>query len=109
MAKKIDTPLGEVMLDRKYIPKKIADDLGDTSEWREITWADCTECGGDFIVGPGDVDEKLYDGDSLVCVDCGDHYGMQADSEGWSVMSLGDKVNADDLKRLRVQFEYTDG
>lgn len=58
-------------------------------EWIEITWADCVDCGSP-LYGPGDEDEKIYDGEPLVCVDCGCVHGMSADPDGWAILARTD-------------------
>ena len=39
-------------------------------EWREVTWAECPEC-PETMYGPAGADERMWDGEPLVCADCG--------------------------------------
>lgn len=57
-------------------------------EWIELSWADCAECGGS-LVGPGDDDEKVFDGEPLACPECGLQHTMfvDHDEDGWSVLA----------------------
>lgn len=75
-------------------------------QWCCVSWAHCEECGSE-LWGPGDADEKLYDGDPLVCPDCGMVHWMQADSDGWSV-AVGEALRETALLGLRrlLPFDY---
>lgn len=53
-------------------------------EWRDITWSDCVDCGASLF-GPADPLLKLFDGDPMVCVECGCVHSMSVDPNGWDV------------------------
>ena len=61
-------------------------------EWREMTWSGCHSC-GEQLVGPCDANERLHDGEPMVCDDCGCVHSMSADSDGFHVSA---RTNMDD-------------
>jgi hypothetical protein len=50
-------------------------------DWRPISWAECDMCGGE-IVGPVDDAERIYDGEPVVCTDCGEVAASVCDEDG---------------------------
>lgn len=50
-------------------------------EWGEITWLECSECSG-TVYGPCDDDEAIYDGEPVVCIECGTVCSASVDEEG---------------------------
>ena len=49
-------------------------------EWREVTWVSCPEC-SETMYGPAGADERLFDGEPLVCAECGAVSTVCVDSE----------------------------
>jgi hypothetical protein len=39
-------------------------------EWRELSWVDCAEC-GERAFAPADEREHVYDGEPVICAECG--------------------------------------
>jgi hypothetical protein len=81
--------------DADYVGEDKLSELGGMHpipEWREITWHECESCGGSSCYGPADEDEKLYDGEPVVCAECGYVHQMSVDENGWDVLAHGESL-----------------
>ena len=58
-------------------------------EWVEMTWADCVDCSY-VLHGPADEDEKIYDGEPVLCANCGCVHMANVDEGGAYVDASGD-------------------
>ena len=87
------------MTDTKRWP--LPDACEAVEDWVVISWAECANCGGE-VAGPGDADERLFDGEPLVCTDCGAIHQMNADEDGWQVLSSGEHVTEAEVARLNA-------
>lgn len=61
-----------------------------TREWLCVLWHSCINCGGDLCYGPANAEGKLYDGDPLICAECGMIHYMSVDEDGWEVLASHD-------------------
>lgn len=59
------------------------------SEWRELTWAQsCDDCFGPAFA-PADAREAVYDGEPVVCPDCGQVGSTSVDENGAYIVWRG--------------------
>lgn len=85
-----------------YPPVRLRE-LGGTlpiPEWRELTWDVCADCSGSLF-GPIDHAEAIYDGEPVVCVDCGEVHGSCVDEAGASIHGRGVRLRPSALAGLR--------
>ncbi len=92
----------------EYPPLRLRD-LGGVRaipEWRELTWDDCYDCGG-VLFGPIDHAEAIYDGEPVVCVDCGEVHGSSVDEDGASIHDRETRLRPTALAGLRRLLKIT--
>lgn len=75
-----------------------------TRHWQEVGWASCPDCGVSPVC-PCETDGGTYDGEPLVCLECGEVGSVFADERGcsevWSEDEDGCKLRPSALAGLR--------
>lgn len=65
------------------------------AEWRRLSWAECLLCGVAEPYAPADAREAVYDGDTVVCPDCGCVGSVSVDDDGAAIVWRDDEALTD--------------
>lgn len=75
-------------------------------KWHELTWDDCQACGG-ALFGPINHEEAIYDGEPVVCVDCGEVHESSVDEDGAFISDREARLRPTALAGLRRLLKIT--